>query len=256
MIIKNNRFYNCGRGLWLDWMAQGTRVTGNLLYKNSTDDIFVEVNHGPFIIDNNIMLSPISIRDWSEGGAYIHNLIAGNIELKPQSRETPYHLPHSTIMGGLKKTLCGDDRYFNNIFVGGEKEGQRSKSGLGIYENAELPMFVDGNVYLNGALNFSKEKNQLEIKANPEIQIEEKACGIYLKMNFDEKILKMKNLLITTQLLGKALVPNAGFENPDGSSLTIGNDYSGRKRDKQNPTAGPFENPGLGKISAKVWEKQ
>jgi hypothetical protein len=75
-------------------------------------------------------------------------------------------------------------------------------------------------------------------------------------MNFDEKILKMKNLLITTQLLGKALVPNAGFENPDGSSLTIDNDYSGRKRDKQNPTAGPFENPGLGKISAKVWEKQ
>ena len=81
MIIKNNRLHNCGRGLWLDWMAQGTRVTGNLLYNNSTDDIFVEVNHGPFLIENNILLSPLSIRDWSEGGAYVHNLIAGNIEL-------------------------------------------------------------------------------------------------------------------------------------------------------------------------------
>ncbi|MCA1761216.1 MAG: right-handed parallel beta-helix repeat-containing protein, partial [Bacteroidales bacterium] len=44
MLIKNNRLANCGRGLWLDWMAQGTRVTGNLLYNNTTDDLFMEVN--------------------------------------------------------------------------------------------------------------------------------------------------------------------------------------------------------------------
>ncbi|MDX1285230.1 MAG: right-handed parallel beta-helix repeat-containing protein [Draconibacterium sp.] len=67
MIIKNNRLYNCGRGLWLDWMCQGCRVTGNLLYDNTTDDLFVEVNHGPFLIENNILLSPVAIRDWSEG---------------------------------------------------------------------------------------------------------------------------------------------------------------------------------------------
>jgi hypothetical protein len=256
MIIRNNRLYNCGRGLWLDWMAQGTRVTGNLLYDNSTDDIFMEVNHGPFLIENNILLSPISIRDWSEGGAYVHNLIAGNIELIPQGRETPYHLPHSAVVAGLKKTLCGDNRYFNNIFVGGVAEGKRSKSGLGIYENAELPMFVNGNVYFYGALKFSKEENQLEIQSNPEIQIVEKSDGIYLQMNFDDKILKMKNQLVSTQLLGKALIPNAGYENPNGSPLTIENDFFGKKRDKQNPTAGPFENPEFGQISLKIWEKQ
>lgn len=256
MIVKNNRLHNCGRGLWLDWMAQGTRVTGNLLYDNSTDDIFVEVNHGPFLIENNILLSPTSIRDWSEGGAFVHNLIAGNIELLPQDRETPYHLPHSTVVVGLKKTLCGDDRYFNNIFVGGVAEGKRSKSGLGIYENAELPMFVNGNVYLNDALKFSKEKNQLEIKSNPEIKVEEKSNGVYLQMKFDEKILKMKNQLVTTQLLGKALIPNAGYETPDGAPLTIEFDFFGKKRNNQNPTAGPFENPGFGKISLKVWKKQ
>ncbi len=255
MIIRDNRLHNCGRGLWLDWMAQGTQVSGNLFYENSTDDIFVEVNHGPFLIANNILLSPISIRDWSEGGAYVHNLIAGNIELRPQDRETPYHLPHSTTLVGLKKTLCGDDRYFNNIFVGGIKESERSKSGLGIYENTNLPMSVNGNLYLNGSRKFSKEENQLEINSNPEIGIEEKADGIYLKMNFDEKILKMKNLFVTTQLLGKALIPNAGYENPDGSPLSIDIDYLGKKRDKQNPTAGPFENPGTGKINLKVWEK-
>jgi hypothetical protein len=256
MIIKNNRLYNCGRGLWLDWMAQGTRVSGNLFYNNSTDDIFVEVDHGPFLIENNILLSPLSIRDWSEGGAYVHNLIAGNIELSPQDRETPYHLPHSTTLVGLKKTLCGDDRYFNNIFVGGVNENERSKSGLGIYEKAELPMIVNGNVYLNGARKFLKEANQLEIKTNPEIQIVEKEDGIYLVMNMDEKILKMKNQLVTTELLGKALIPNAGYETPDGLPITIETDYLGIKRERKNPTAGPFEKPGEGKIELKVWPKK
>ena len=256
MLIKGNRLYNCGRGLWLDWMAQGTRVLGNLFYNNSTDDIFVEVDHGPFLVENNILLSPLSIRDWSEGGAYVHNLIAGNIELRPQDRETPYHLPHSTTLVGLKKTLCGDDRYFNNIFVGGVDDGRQSKSGLGIYENAELPMFVNGNVYLNNAQKFSKESSQLEIKTNPQINIIENGNSIVLEMNFDGKITEMKNQLVTTELLGKAKIPNVAFENRDGSPYTIDTDFSGNKRDKKNPTAGPFENPGKGKISIKVWANQ
>ncbi|HPE76690.1 MAG TPA: right-handed parallel beta-helix repeat-containing protein, partial [Draconibacterium sp.] len=255
MLIKNNRVANCNRGLWLDWMAQGTHVTGNLFYNNASEDLFVEVNHGPFLVDNNMLFSKRSILDCSEGGAYIHNLIAGNIELHPQDRFTPYHLPHSTEVAGLIQTRCGDNRYFNNIFVGGVAEGERNKSGLGMYENAGLPMFVNGNVYLNSARKFPKEENQLEIKSNPEIMIEEKTDGVYLKMDFDEKILKMKNNIVTTQLLGKALVSKAAYENPDGTPISIDTDYSGKKRDKQNPTAGPFENPGTGKISLKVWGK-
>ena len=255
MLIKNNRVANCNRGLWLDWMAQGTHVTGNLFYNNASEDLFVEVNHGPFLVDNNMLFSKRSILDCSEGGAYIHNLIAGNIELHPQDRFTPYHLPHSTEVAGLIQTRCGDNRYFNNIFVGGVAEGERNKSGLGMYENAGLPMFVNGNVYLNSARKFPKEENQLEIKSNPEIMIEEKTDGVYLKMDFDEKILKMRNNLVTTQLLGKALVSKAAYENPDGTPISIDTDYSGKKRDKQNPTAGPFENPGTGKISLKVWGK-
>lgn len=254
MIIKNNRLANCGRGLWLDWMAQGTRVTGNLLYNNTTDDIFVEVNHGPFLIENNILLSELSIRDWSEGGAFVHNLIAGNIELRPQTRDTPFQLPHSTKVGGLKTTKCGDNRYYNNIFVGGVEENQRTKSGMGIYENTELPMYVDGNIYLNGAGNFKNEVNQLDLDYNPEIKIQEKEDGIYLSMNLNKSIFKMKNKMVTTELLGKAQIPNQGYENTDGSSITINKDYFGNIRNKKNPTAGPFEKPENGKIEMKIWQ--
>jgi hypothetical protein len=253
MLIKNNRLANCGRGLWLDWMAQGTRVTGNILYNNTTDDLFMEVNHGPFLIENNLFLSDLSLRDWSQGGAYIHNLFAGNIEVRPQSRLTPYHLPHSTELAGLKETLCGDNRFFNNIFVGGAPEIQGRFSGLKGYANTELPVIANGNVYLNDAQPFSEEKNFLQLETNPEIKILEEAKNVLLRFNFDNKINKLKTSTVTSELLGKALIPNLPFENPDGTPVKIGSDYFGTKRKPGNPTAGPFENPDKGENRIDVW---
>lgn len=252
VLIKNNKLNNVRRAIWLDWMAQGTRVSGNLCYNNIIDDMFVEVNHGPFLIDNNIFLSELSLRDWSQGGTFVHNLITGNIELSPQSRTTPYHLPHSTQLAGLKKTFCGDDRFYNNIFVAGVPEKSGRYSGLKLYNNAELPMFVDGNIYLNGANRYNKESNFLQNEYDPEIEVIEDGENVYLYIKLDKSIHKMKNQLVTTQLLGKALIPNQWYENPNGSPLTIDYDYFGNRRDKRNPTAGPFENPGNGKLKLKV----
>ncbi|MGC4055892.1 MAG: right-handed parallel beta-helix repeat-containing protein [Paludibaculum sp.] len=128
-VIQGNRIHNAGRGLWLDWMAQGTRVSGNLFYDNTTDDIFVEVDHGPFVVDNNVLLSEISLRDWSEGGAYLHNLIGGRISSSPElSRWTPYHRAHSTALAGLSNIQGGDDRFYNNILVGGAEVTQAKSS--------------------------------------------------------------------------------------------------------------------------------
>ncbi|MDR1593273.1 MAG: right-handed parallel beta-helix repeat-containing protein, partial [Prevotellaceae bacterium] len=75
--IRNNRICRVGRGMWLDWMAQGTRISHNLAYENDLEDIFFEVDHGPFLVDNNIFASPVSVWEMSQGGAYVHNLIAG-----------------------------------------------------------------------------------------------------------------------------------------------------------------------------------
>jgi hypothetical protein len=253
MVIAGNRLYNCGRGLWLDWMAQGTRVTRNLFYNNTTDDVFVEVNHGPFLIDNNILLSPLAIRDWSEGGAYVHNLIAGNIELRPQDRETPFHEAHSTKMTALAQTKGGDNRYFNNIFVGGKNNGKNSKSGLGVYSTAGFPMIVNGNVYINGAEKSEIDRNLLELQVNPEITVTENDKGVYLNFLFPKEIMALKNSSITTSTLGRATVSGQPFENPDGSGIIISTDYFGKKRNKNNPTAGPFEKPDKGNNKLKVW---
>jgi len=49
-ILSHNHVYNCEHwgGIWLDWMGQGARVTGNFLHDNSQDMMF-EANHGPFL---------------------------------------------------------------------------------------------------------------------------------------------------------------------------------------------------------------
>ncbi len=254
MLIKNNRLANCGRGLWLDWMAQGTIVTGNLLYNNTTDDLFMEVNHGPFLIENNLFLSELSLRDWSQGGAYVHNLFAGNIEVRPQGRLTPFHEPHSTKVLGLRQIFCGDNRFYNNIFVGGTPEIGGRLSGLKIYDDVPMPMYVDGNVYVNGANPFSVEKNSIKSDLNPEIIISEQGENVFLNINLDNSVSRIKTQLITTELLGKAKIPRQNFENPDGSSITIDSDYFGNQRNGKNPSAGPFEKPVTGKQTTfKVW---
>src|SRR4029077_14610899 len=97
-----NHIYRTCRGIWLDWMAQGTRVTGNLLHDNASEDLFFEVDHGPFLVDNNLFLSRVNLLDISEGGAFAHNLFAGKIVSHPDlGRMTPYHQSHSTALSGM-----------------------------------------------------------------------------------------------------------------------------------------------------------
>jgi hypothetical protein len=99
VVIAGNHIYRCEHwgGIWLDWMGQGARVSGNLLHDNSNDLMF-EMNHGPMLIDNNILLSANGIRDASGGGAYVHNLVVGEPAIWENlgHRATPFFKPHST----------------------------------------------------------------------------------------------------------------------------------------------------------------
>lgn len=139
--IRRNHFHHCTRGLWLDWQAQGTRVTGNLFHDNVPpkgtqignglglgEDIFIEVSHGPTLVDNNLLLSDCACRLSTQGIALVHNLIAGSFtwvgtgtdnggRRLPTPRYTPYHVPHRTEVAGFMTILHGDARFYNNIFV-------------------------------------------------------------------------------------------------------------------------------------------
>jgi len=245
--IARNHIYRTCRGIWLDWMAQGARVTRNLFHDNNTcEDLFVEVDHGPFLVDNNIFLSNRSLLDMSEGGAYVHNLFAGRIVQRPElGRETPFHPPHSTKVAGLQKIQGGDDRFYNNIFT---------QDGLNVYDKVTLPIQAEGNVYYNGAKPYNKETNNIvKGQFDPEIKLVEDGDNVYLQITLDDSYRALDNPLVTTKLLGKANIPDAAYENPDDTTLKVDTDYFGRKRNEADPSAGPFENPGEGKLTLKVW---
>ena len=174
VVYRRNHIHHCTRGLWLDWQAQGTRVTQNLFHDNFPpksvqptsvlgvgEDIFVEVSHGPTLIDNNIFLSPLCGRLSTQGVAFVHNLICGAFTYVgsgtdidsgdvSQPRYTPYHVPHRTEIAGFMSFLHGDDRFYNNIFVQKEDVSElldkvdwgpwgRPIDGVGTYPFDEYP---------------------------------------------------------------------------------------------------------------------
>lgn len=305
--MRRNYIHHCTMGIWTDWEAQGTRITQNLLHDNQkpdfakqlkggmmSQDIFVEVGHGPTLIDNNILLSDVSLRMATEGVAMVHNLICGSftsvgagcdniVEGKLRQRYTPYHIPHRTEVMGFMTILHGDDRFYNNIFVqkwhnadvtvmsdsqenvsfqenrqvgthvmdeyptyeewiaNFDMDSETPDMGkLDKYHQSPLPVWSEGNVYLNGAKAYKNEKNGL-VKEQEKVfvELEEQEGKPVLKTNVYDVLKDFKVSMISTDTLGIAFEPEQRFENPDGTDITFNVDYKGDQRGV-NVIPGPF----------------
>ena len=266
-VIAHNHIYRTCLGLWLDWMAQGTHVSRNLFHDNASNDLFVEVDHGPFLVDNNLFLSPGNLLDMSEGGAYVHNLFAGKITNRPEpSRETPFHPAHSTTVAGLVTIKGGDDRFYNNLFVGNgetltsDRKGNLkelrwiSSFGLWGYDGRERPLQTGGNVYYRGAEPSAREAGPNVLAGtDPKLKLVQQGDRFILQISPGPGLKQARTALVTTRTLGRARTPGLPYENPDGSPLKINADYFGKRRSASHPTPGPFENPGEGALKLKVW---
>jgi alpha-L-arabinofuranosidase len=271
--IMNNHIYRTNMGVWLDWMAQGAQVKNNLLHDNSLD-VFLEVDHGPMLVSNNIMLSPTSLLMNSSGAAFVHNIFGGKMDaIGYDARLTPYHKPHSTFVAELHDNPGGDIRFINNLFINGGDASQ--------YGKALLPVAFDGNVYTKGSVRAITGNNQKkfgEMNKNASEQMKnykdqdaternavikddfdaspnllQAGQEMYLEITMDKNWLSQKRSLVTTKILTNAIIPNLPFENVDGSPIKIDMDYFGKKRNVKNPSPGPFELTRSGKQTLKVW---
>lgn len=250
--IGGNHIYRCGGhgGIWLDWMTQGTRVTGNLLHDNS-QDLFVEVNHGPFLVDNNLFLSPGGMLEACGGGAYVHNLFGCQIRLREErNRETPFHKPHSTAVLGLSKVVGDDERFHNNLFVG--------HGGLSVYDQWEpAHLQAVGNVYLAGAKPSGRDREAwVATDVEPGIRLQETSDGWWFEMSrVPTGAAKQGQRLVTTESLGRAQVSGAAYVQPDGTSYRLDTDYFGKQRNTETPAPGPFQFPNDERIRLRVWPR-
>jgi hypothetical protein len=290
--IVRNRLHDCRRGLWLDWQTQGTRVSANLMYGNVWEDLYVEVSHGPYVVANNLLLSPLAIKDWSQGGAYLHNLVAGAVQQRTiANRFTPYHVPHSTKVMGLMTILGGDTRYLHNLFVaglhgGGEaaesvdegnETGNNAGNGNGFgtaaydgyppsgeepwreartvddFAQVRLPVLIQRNVYGHGTRPYERESEPFRLHGSPlTVALQEDGDAVRLVVDVPSPVASVALPRVHGADLGYAFQTGAPFENPDGSPLAIDRDYHGRVRGETS-AIGPFAEWLTGRGDIAVW---
>lgn len=246
--IHHNHIHDCSLGTWLDWQAQGTRVSKNLFHHNNRD-LFIEISHGPHVVDHNILGSKYALDNHAQGGAYVRNLIAGKIfHLKGLDRATPYHAPHSTEVTGFAMVYGADDRLYQNLFIGGKADAAVGTMGyngcttsmeeymrevdallpgdLEIFEKVEQPAYISGNAYFSGAEAFEKEEDTL---ARPGFDtgyaIEQAEDGVYLSITLPEGFDSFLGGLHSTETLGHVRLVDADYEAPDGGPFVLDSDF-------------------------------
>lgn len=287
--IHENRIHDCSLGTWLDWQTQGTRISKNLFYRNNRD-LFVEVSSGPYLVDNNILTADYALDNHAQGGAYINNIIRGKmVQKKMLDRATPYHVPHSTEVAGFAPVYGGDDRFYNNIFIGDDSikvagfedsnpfEIKNEYVGTAHYNGyttsleeyietvdqeggdhrtfhkVEQPVYINRNAYFNGAESFERENEKaVADNFNPEIKIIEEGNEGYLSIELPEDFESLLGEIQSTKTLGRARIVDAEFENPDGSEVIVDKDLLGNQRAEKS-VLGPITNLQAGKNYIKVW---
>jgi alpha-N-arabinofuranosidase len=81
----------------------------------------------------------------------------------------------------------------------------------------------------------------------------EKTDGLYLEFKFDRAWMQEPHKMVTSTLLGKAVIPDLPYEQPDSSPIRIDTDYLGESRNEANPTPGPFERSSQTDLTLRVW---
>ncbi|MDE7327995.1 MAG: right-handed parallel beta-helix repeat-containing protein [Lachnospiraceae bacterium] len=273
--IHDNHIHHCSLGTWLDWQAQGVRVSRNI-YDHNNRDFMIEVTHGPYLVDNNIFASNYNFTNAAQGGAYVNNLCCGLISHYPVlDRPTPYHMPHSTQVMGVIGVYGSDDRWYQNIFVGGKEErpyGTSTYDGAALsleeftkkireYQGDDLrafvetkqPAYIHRNLYLKGAKAFEKEDDAVCLTDwEPDVCVEMEDGETVLTITLPKEVENTQgNVALDSAMLGNPRITEAGYENPDGSPLVVDVDLQGREYG-ESVQAGPLQCLRAGKNVVKL----
>lgn len=251
-VIEGNNIHDAQLGVWLDWQAQGTRVTRNVLHHNY-NDLMIEVSHGPCLVDNNIFSSPYNFTNAAQGTALVHNLFGGAFLRYPVlDRATPYHFPHTTAVAGCAVTYSGDDRVMNNLFLPHPEspcpswhcgcagydgcttptEYRARLAAEGNTDEAKFykvpqPVFISGNAYADPALPFRDEAGFLRLPQARQ-EIIRRGDTWYLHLTLPETPRPVAP--VTTARLGMPRITEEPYENPDGTPVDFVPDLIGSSR--------------------------
>ena len=277
LIIENNYISSSNRvmGLWIDFGNQNIRVTRNFF----GELIFLEMNHGPILIDNNILVGNYTNRgsgattmannlliinkfDYNEDPYRKTRLLMINelTYIHDPFRTAGYYMPHTKKTVDRELCFIRDERWYNNIIVNKGLDSLRAiqpdPSYLVASSTSPVTTFthlgvdplttnygsaVDYNLYLKDAKKHASfDRNSTASSFNPEFSIRDEDGNLTVTFLMNEDAFKINAPLITTDFLGIYEPMKLKMENSNGSPITVDMDILKTPRNKDNPGVGPF----------------
>jgi hypothetical protein len=265
-------------------------VTRNLFHDNSRD-LFIEVSHGPHLVDHNVLASRVSLEVHSQGGAFVSNLFCGTVSLDPIiERPTPYHVPHSTQVAGYAAIVGGDDRYIGNLFLSGDpalaytpesRRPGRREVGYGTagynghpasledylalvsdptkgdherFAHVRQPVYIRDNVYAAGAHPFEAEDRPTLLTGDATARVVDDGGEAYLECALPASFDQVRVPTVSGADLERVRFVDADFEEPDGTPAVLATDLVGdAKAPSGSYPAGPVQALASGGTRIRVW---
>jgi hypothetical protein len=213
----------------MDFGNQGIRITRNIIYNTQAATVFLEMDHGPTLVDNNVLIGQ-PVRSNSEATVFAHNLFVDcGYDYSPDTgRRSGYYTPHTTKVVAVKTGTAQDDKWFNNIFV---------RKGLDNVKTA--PGYTsDYNVFLEGARKstFGDEHSAVDPYVTG-LTIKDQPRGATITFSVNDTPFGMQGPLVDAKLVGVFPTVGQTIEDRFGKPLEVNADIDGKEYTQ--PIAGP-----------------
>jgi alpha-N-arabinofuranosidase len=236
-VISNNLIRGVFRqkegafGIWMDFGNQGTRITGNVICDTEAETIFLEMDHGPMLIDNNVLLGG-GVEANSENMVFAHNLFVDcpyRDQIDWEQRRSQFYTPHTTRVVGHKPGLPANNQWYNNLFI---RHGLHDVKGAPGYR-------ADYNAFLEGArpATFGDAHSAVAALAVG-LRREDSASGILLVFQMNEAPLGIQAPRVDAGMVGVFPTVGQTLEDCQGRPIGVTADLAGRRFEP--PVPGPL----------------
>ena len=232
-------------GIWMDYGNQGTRITGNIIYHTEAATVFLEMDHGPTLVDNNVLIGQ-PVRSNSEGTVFAHNLFVDcSYDYSPDTeRRSEYYTPHTTKIVGHKTGTAQDDKWYHNIFV---RQGlNRVKMASGYAS--------DYNLFLEGAKKSTfGDEHSVVAPGVSGVGIKDTSRGATITFSVSDAALQGEGPPVNAALVGIFPTVRQTIEDRHGKPVSVNSDINGK--DYARPISGPLADL-KGGVNAITWSVQ
>jgi hypothetical protein len=217
-------------GIWIDYANQGIRITRNVIYDTQAATIFLEMNHGPTLVDNNVLIGQ-EVRSNSEATVFAHNLFVDcSYQYNPDTnRRSAYYTPHTNKAVGRKTGTAQEEMWFNNIFIRKGLDDAKDASG---YKS-------DYNIFLEGARKSSfGDEHSIADPFVSRFKFENHPLGVTISLAANNAVPHLKCPWVDADLVGVFSTVGQTIEDRYGNPIKVDTDINGRKY--AEPVAGPL----------------